>query len=142
MRDASGSSSRFELLTLVFSILALSPAVVAQTSPPASNKNPVPVINGELGSCSVGFTVKDVSGQPVSDAKIRVHIAYGFMSIRKLDLEVGTNSEGKARFEGLPEKAKRPLEFHASQGKREGVAVVDPAKNCKAEHAMVLTQTP
>lgn len=142
MRDASGLATRFGLLTLVFSILLWIPAAASQISEQGTSKNPVPVINGELGSCSVQFTATDASGQPISDAKIRVHIAYGFMSIRKLDLEVGTNTEGKARFEGLPEKVKRPLEFHALQGKREGAAVVDPTKNCKSEHTIVLTQAP
>src|SRR5437660_10704930 len=142
MRDAQGRSQQVGLLALICSTLLLSPSLVAQTSQPAATKNPIPVINGELGSCSVEFTVTYASGQPVSDAKIRVHIAYGFLSIRKLDLEVGSNNEGKARFEGLPEKVKRPLEFRASQGKREGAAVVDPAKRCKAEHTILLTQTP
>jgi len=142
MRAALGRGGRFELLTLIFSILLFASTLLAQASELAANKNPIPVINGELGSCSVEFTVTDASGQPVSDAKIRVHIAYGFLSIRKLDLEVGSNNEGKARFEGLPEKVKRPLEFRASQGKREGAAVVDPAKRCKAEHTILLTQTP
>ncbi|HKN35905.1 MAG TPA: hypothetical protein VJX16_21910 [Terriglobales bacterium] len=142
MRDAQGRSQQVGLLALICSTLLLSPSLVAQTSQPAATKNPIPVINGDLGACSVQFTVTDASGQPVSDAKIRVHIAYGFMSIRKLDLEVGTNTEGKASFEGLPEKVKRPLEFHALQGKREGVAVFDPAKTCKAEHTIVVTQAP
>ena len=142
MRDASAQATRFGLLTLFFSILFWVATAASQTSEQATSKNPVPVINGELGSCSVQLTATDASGQPLSDAKIRVHIAYGFMSIRKLDLEVGTNTEGKARFEGLPEKVKRALEFHASQGKREGTAVIDSTKNCKSEHTIVLTPAP
>jgi hypothetical protein len=142
MRDAPCLATRFALFTLIFSILLWIPTAASQTSEQATSKNPVPVINGELGFCSVQFTATDGSGQPLSDAKIRVHIAYGFLSIRKLDLEVGTNTEGKARFEGLPEKVKRPFEFHASQGKREGTAVVDPTKNCKSEHTIVLTPAP
>src|SRR6266550_2496219 len=55
---------------------------------------------------------------PVYAAKIKVHIAYGFMSAHKLDLEVGTNSDGKARFTGLPDHLKRGLFFEASEGDR------------------------
>src|SRR5438445_12294905 len=133
MRDAQGRSQQVGHLCLICSTLLFSPSLVAQTYQPAATKNPIPVINGDLGACSVQFTVTDASGQPVSDAKIRVHIAYGFMSIRKLDLEVGTNTEGKASFEGLAEKVKRPNEFNDLQGKGEGVTVFDLDKTCKYE---------
>jgi hypothetical protein len=96
------------------------------------------VIDGELGHCSVEFTVTDADGRLAAGAKIRVRIAYGFMSLRKLDLEVGTNTEGKARFEGLPDKTKRALEFRSSQGNLEGSAVYDPGESCKAQRTIVL----
>jgi hypothetical protein len=127
---------------LLASLLVLANNLLAQTPDQSAKSNPVPVINADLGSCSAEFTVRDDSSKPVSDAKIRVHIAYGFMSLHKLDLEVGTNTDGKARFEGLPEKLKRPLEFHASQGKLAGSAVLDPAKECKSQHTIILTQSP
>jgi hypothetical protein len=127
---------------LLASLLVSANNLPAQAPDQAAKSNPVPVINADLGSCSAEFTVRDDSSKPVPDAKIRVHIAYGFMSLHKLDLEVGTNADGKARFEGLPEKVKRPLEFHASQGKLEGSAVLDPAKECKSQHSIVLTETP
>src|SRR5580698_9752358 len=67
---------------------------------PAADPHAVPVIDGSLGPCSVEFTVKTQAGAPVYNSKIRVHVAYGMF--HKLDLEVGTNTDGKARFNGLP----------------------------------------
>jgi hypothetical protein len=99
---------------------------------------PVPVISAELGSCSVQFNVQDGSGKPVAGATMRVRIAYGFMSVRKLDLETSTNSEGKVRFEGLPGNLKRALFFRASKDKLEGTAFYDAAKNCAAQHTIVM----
>lgn len=99
----------------------------AQTPDP----HQVPVMDGEAGPCSVSFTVTDEKGSPVYDARIRVHIAYGFGGFRRLDLEAATNVDGKTLIKGLPRKVKGDiLYFHGVQGKREGDATYDPAKNC------------
>jgi len=100
----------------------------------------IPAVDGAIGSCSVDFTVKDGADAPVYNAKIRVHIAYGFLNAHKLDLEVGTNVDGKARFTGLPSKVKQPLFFDVSEGDRNGNASYDPADNCKAERSVVLVK--
>jgi hypothetical protein len=92
--------------------------------------------------CSIAFTVSDVKGAPVYDARIRVHIAYGFAGVRRLDLEAATNVDGKTQFKGLPEKVKGgTLIFRGSQGKRDGSAIYDPAKNCGGQQSsIVLTE--
>ena len=96
-------------------------------------------MDGEAGPCSVGFTVTDVRGAPIYDARIRVHMAYGFAGVRRLDLEAATNVDGKTLFKGLPEKVKGgTLMFRASQGKREGSAVYDPAKNCGGQQSSIV----
>jgi len=112
-------------------------ALRPQTAPPPDPKT-VPVVDGALGPCSADFTITDANGAPVYAATIRVHIAYGFMNIRKLDLEVGTNTAGKARFTGLPDKAKQGLFFVASESGREGNAFDDPAKTCKAQFTVAI----
>jgi len=124
-------------LAVLVSIGAFVPAH-AQTPDP----HQVPVMDGEAGPCSVAFTVTDAKGAPVYDARIRVHIAYGFAGVRKLDLEAATNVDGKTQFKGLPEKVKGgTLMFRASQGKREGSAIYDPAKNCSGQQSsIVLTE--
>jgi len=95
-------------------------------------------MDGGIGDCTADFAVTDNSGVGVYDAKIRVHIAYGFMYARKLDLEQATNIDGKARFIGLPSRTKRGLFFQATQGDRTGSAFVDPDKTCKADLKIVL----
>ena len=125
---------RISLALLV--VVGTSALLVAEN--PAVDPHSVPVVHAGIGSCSVQFTATDGSGSPLYDAKIRVHISYGFLGVHKLDLEVGTNIDGKARFDGLPNKTKQALEFKASKGDREGTAFFDPAKNCKTEHSIVL----
>ena len=111
------------------------PSLRAQT---AADPKSVPVIDGGIGPCSADFTITDAAGAPIYAATIRVHIAYRFLSAHKLDLEVGTNAAGKARFTGLPEKTKQGLFFHASEGTREGSAFDDPAKTCQANFTIAL----
>src|SRR5256884_1037844 len=82
----------------------------------ASQSPQIPVVDGGLGSCSADFTVKDGSDKPIYNAKIHVLIKYGFLSKRKTELEVGTNSDGKARMTGLPSMPKKPLEFTIKSG--------------------------
>jgi hypothetical protein len=98
----------------------------------------IPVIDGGIGPCSADFTITDSAAAPVYAAKIKVHIAYGFMNARKLDLEVGTNVDGKARFTGLPDRLKHGLYFRASEGDRTGEAFDDPANTCKAQFTIAL----
>ena len=98
----------------------------------------VPVVKGDLGPCSADFTVTDGDSKPLYDARIHVTIAYGFMSKRKSDLEIGTDSDGKARIEGLPEKVKKILEFKIRHGEKTKSVMHDPANECHASFAVVL----
>ncbi len=128
---------RFALSAALLLATLSVPALPAQNTTPVDPKT-VPVIDGGIGPCSADFTINDANGTPVYDAKIRVHITYGFMYLHKLDLEVGTNVDGKARFIGLPDRTKEGLFFRASQGDREGAAFDDPAKTCKANFTVAL----
>jgi hypothetical protein len=125
-------------LAVTFSLCAHS-----QTRPAAHpDSKSVPVVDGGIGACSADFTVNDPAGAPVYAAKINVHIAYGFMYARRLDLEVGTNVDGKARFSGLPDRVKHGLFFEASEGDRSAEAFDDPATTCKAQFTLVLRKKP
>jgi len=115
--------------------LLLSSLALAQTTP---DPKTVPVMDGGIGDCSADFFVTDNAGSPVYNAKIKVHIAYGFMYLRKLDLEQATNIDGKARFIGLPSRTKNGLFFEASQADRTGEAFDDSSKTCKAQFTIAL----
>ena len=128
---------RAPLLALCVFVLWDSAALPASEGTDAK----VAAVDAGAGPCSVEFTVKDAKGAPVYSAKVRVHIAYGFMGMRKLDLEVGTNSQGNARFDGLPDKVKQALIFHASEGGREGSVSYAPSKNCASAHETIALQT-
>jgi hypothetical protein len=93
------------VLAGALALTALSlPTLQAQSPAPVDPKT-VPVIDGGIGNCSAEFTVTDAAGTPVYAATIKVHIAYGFMYLHKLDLQVGTNAGGQARFSPPPKAA-------------------------------------
>ena len=69
----------------------------------AQTAQTVPVMDGGAGPCWLELQrVTTVDGAPVYDATIKVHIAYGFAGIRRLDLQAGTDADGKVKFIGLP----------------------------------------
>jgi hypothetical protein len=108
-------------------------------SPPAAAEK-VPVIDGGAGPCSLELTVT-ADTKPVPVANVKVHIAYGFAGVRKLDLDAYTNNEGKLKFTGLPARVKRtPLEFRATKDKLAGIAVYDPESECDAKHELALVR--
>ncbi len=126
---------------MLIAILALAAAALAQQpAPPPSaeaQKPDLAIISARLGSCSADFTVIDADGKPVYAAIVHVRIRYGFMSVKRMDLEVGTNSEGKARVEGLPEKAK-PLVYDVTKETKKGTAQQDLAVSCKGTYEVAL----
>jgi len=107
-----------------------------------SHNEKVPVIQGGAGPCSIELTVMGANGKPVYAATVKVHIAYGFGGMRRLDLEAGTNSDGKVKFTDLPRRVARPpLEFHALKDEFEGVAAYDPSTECQAKHDITLEKS-
>jgi len=134
--QASGWSGRWVawILTGIAAPLVLSPASL----PTWAGATDIPVIKGELGPCSADFTVTDAENKPLYDAKIHVTVRYGFMSKRKSELEIGTNSDGKARIEGLPNKVKKPLEIKVSHGEMVKMVTHDPGLECQANFNVAL----
>jgi hypothetical protein len=104
----------------------------------AGDKPEVPEINGNAGSCSVSFTVTNSEHKPIYNAKIEVVIRYGAMGLHKSELQVGTNSDGKARVTGLPEKMKKPLEFSISSGEFSKKVTLEPKSKCHETFDVVL----
>lgn len=108
----------------------------AQTNSPSADPHSVPAVDAGLGSCSADFTIVDTNGKPVYAAKVSTRVNYGHF--HKMDLEVGTNIDGKARFTGIPEKVKSGMFFEAIEGDRTGNAFNDPATKCKAEFTVTI----
>ena len=118
-------------------------AVVLLSGTQAQSPNEkVPVMQGGAGPCSIELTVMGADGKPVYAATVKVHIAYGFGGMHRLDLQAGTNSDGKVKFTELPRRVSRPpLEFHASKDEFEGVAAFDPSTECQAKHDITLEKS-
>lgn len=107
--------------------------------PIQQNAEKIPIIDGGAGPCSLELTVLGHNGNPLYGATVKVHIAYGFAGAHRLDLQAGTNSDGKVKFTGLPARVHRPpLEFHAANDAFEGIATYDPAAECQAKHEVTL----
>ena len=114
--------------------LALTASMTAQASQPAPD--PV-VLSAGLGGCSADFTVTGADGQPVYAALIRTTVRYGFMSVKKMELEISTGSDGKAKIQGLPSKAK-PVEYSVMKGPERGSATQDLKDKCNTSFSIAL----
>ena len=112
---------------MVFALILA--AVLAQT--PAKPADVTVMKAGLGGSCSADFTVKGPDGTPIYAAMVHVKVRYGFAGVKRADLEVGTSSEGKARIEGLPDKA-RPLIYDIKKDEKKSEATQDVADMCHA----------
>lgn len=97
----------------------------------------VPVLKANLGDCSADFVVHGADAQPVYNATIHVRVRYGFMSLKRSDLEIGTNADGKARIEGLPAKAK-PLAYDVRKGEAKAEATQNVEEMCHAAFELML----
>jgi hypothetical protein len=128
------------MLRVLCPILVLAAPLLSKAQAPAPNEQ-VPIIEGGAGPCFIELTVKGVDGKAVYAATVKVHIKYAFGGMRRLDLEAGTNSSGKVKFAGLPDRVQRPpLEFHASKDELDGIASFDPSTECQAKRQIVLVK--
>ena len=128
------------LVRVLCSILVAAPLLSLAQAPAPNEK--VPVMDGGAGPCSLELTVRGADGKPVYAATVKVHIKYGFGGMRRLDLEAGTNSDGKVKFAGLPDRVQRPpLEFHASKDEFMGIVTYDPSAECQAKRDITLEKS-
>ncbi len=126
-------------------VLLFASIVIAQDSPKpaAKDANQVPIITSDLGGeCSTEIRVTDVKDKPIYNAKVSLEIKYGFGGFHHDTLEVYTNVDGRARFEGLPRKSRGPYAFVASYKDRSNTVVVEPRDNCHASVTVVLPNEP
>jgi hypothetical protein len=129
------------ILACAFVSPGLTLALAAQSQQPTPSPKPddIPVTDGTSGPCSIEFSVTDSDGKPVYAARIDVHLAYGAFGAHKLDMGVYTNTQGKAKFTGIPIRVRKPpVEFNAKKDDLVGVATMDPATECQAKHDIVM----
>jgi hypothetical protein len=88
-------------------------------------------VDARLGRCAATFAVRD-NQKPVYNAKISVIIRSGAFGVRKSELQVGTNTEGRGRIAGLPEKTKKPLQFEIRHGEVLRTILANPSAKCDA----------
>lgn len=100
----------------------------------------VPVVDAHLGGCSAAFTVVDKEQAPVYDAKIDVSFRYGFLGLRKMSLQVGTNSDGRARVAGLPDGSRKTFLFEVTSGTLSQTVVMHTSDKCDAVFDVKLTE--
>jgi len=126
-------------------LLALFAALMVTSGYPQEKpktENPVPVISGDLGSCTADFTVTGTKLKPIYNAKLEVELRYGFAGLRRTTLEIYTNVDGKARITGLPNTNKRPLAFTASYKGRKTVVIVNVEEKCNGAYNAIVTDEP
>lgn len=132
------STRRTRLVQHAIQALALN-LLLAGVTLASQQQIPVPQVNANLGPCTVAFTVSQGNSKPLYNAEISVKISYGFMGMKKMDLKVGTNNEGKARFVGLPEKVhKPPLEFVVRAKGLTKTVNYWPSVKCQARYSVVM----
>jgi hypothetical protein len=98
-----------------------------------------PAVNANLGPCSVDFTVSQSTNKPLFNAQISVRISYGFLGMKKMDLQIGTNNAGKARFVGLPARVHNPpLIFVVTDKGTTKDVQYWPAAQCHAKYSVIM----
>lgn len=118
---------------LHIALLALS---LAQ-QPDAGKEPEVAVISARLGPCSADFIVTGADGKGIYAATVHVRIRYGFLGLKRMDLEVGTNGDGRARVEGLPEDA-RPLTYDITKDDKKTTVQQNLETSCRAKYEVSL----
>lgn len=122
---------------MIIAAIALAASSLAQQPAAEAPKPALAVISARLGGCAADFTVKDADGQPVYAAIVHVRIRYGFLGIKRMDLEVGTDSAGQARVEGLPDTVK-PLTFDIQKAEMKATVEQTHLSDCHATYAVSL----
>lgn len=116
-------------------------AAPAKDSKDAATPDPskvVPTLDGGLGACSAEFHITGGDGKPMYNVQVHTLIKYGAFGVKKLDLQLSTNYEGKAKFTGLPDVNKRPTFFDIKQGQKVAQRAFDPGANCHAVFEVTL----
>ncbi len=89
-------------------------------------------ISAEQGTCSALITVTGADSKPIFDAKVSTRVHYGFLALKKIDLETYTSANGQAKIVGLPEVPKKPIYIYISKGDKLETVEFKPDVHCRA----------
>jgi len=120
---------------MLLALFLLTAALSQQAAEPP--KPEVPALKAGLGTCAADFVVKDADGKPVYQATIHGRIRYGALNVKRMDVEVNTNDQGKARIEGLASKAK-PIVYDVQKDDAKGSVTQDVGTGCLASLQVAL----
>jgi hypothetical protein len=137
-RPLSSGPHKTKTYRRIVVILGMTACLLLAESVFARQTPKVPTVNADVGGCTADFTVENGNHKPLYDAKVSVKFRYGFLNLHKASLEAFTNSKGKARFEGLPDAPKKPLEFRILYGNRQKTVTDNPGNVCNEDFTVVL----
>ncbi len=98
----------------------------------------VPKISADLGNCTADFHVVGADSKPIYNARVHTLIKHGAFGVRKVDLEVRTDSDGQASVVSLPNYSKKPITFDVSNGGATSSVQFSPDKECHAKYEITL----
>lgn len=132
------------LMTIVAGFIGFIPVAYPDPSPRLVPhlRQIQPVTDGShadagVGECATDFSVKDAAGQPVANASVRMHIRYGLLGLRRMDLALGTAADGSAHIQGLPESASL-LRFEIGKGRITARITQDLSRQCRERYHVTL----
>jgi hypothetical protein len=134
---------RISFLLLLILVAAACPALPqAEQKTNSTPEGAIPAISAGLGECSADIHVTGTKRKPLYKAKISTEIKYGFGGFHRLSLEIYTDVNGNARFEGLPERPRQPLSFEVTYEGRKTAVIVHPIQQCHGTYDAIVTDKP
>ncbi len=119
---------------LIFSLIAF---CANQGRAQSTDEVPPTEISAGQGGCSALITVTGADSRPIFDVKVTTRVHYGFMALKKVDLETYTSAKGQVKIIGLPEVPKKPIYIYVSKGDKLQTLEFKPDVHC---HAMFSVQ--
>jgi len=105
----------------------------------AEQKDAVPSVDAGRGPCTVDFHVRDSNKKPIFNATVYVRYKYGLFGLRRMELQVGTNADGRARVTGLSFKTREePLAFRVWYHDAATTVLHYPAADCDEQFNVTL----
>ena len=70
--------------------------------------------------------------KPMYAAKVTTRIRYGALSVKRLDLEAFTGTDGQVKITHLPEALKKPMYIHVTKDDKDEMVEFKPSERCRA----------